>query len=711
MLENLVSVFPGMGVTKLEIPLPIGISFFTFQALSYVVDVYITSNGALATPEKIRAVVDAGVDSVKFSINAPERKMYEFIHGRDDFDTVMEHLKYLNEYRRESGRSFKIYVTGIRKVLLSAKEWAVSGQLFLTVCFLVLILGGDRIREILYFMGLWSFPCAALLFFACALIVHAAASKRNREIKFPKIVLIGQLLLAILFAGMSFPNLSECVSTSTLELYCGEKSDQSRGAEIWLHSYEVDGEYYNAASARVMEQVNFSFDDTRQEYSYMSASGGEGYLRLELPKGNRVRLTFLRHSFAGIVRVSVNGGEMVEVDTYAPQGDYYTADFLVKEAGCWDALSYFLFVLGVSGCFCLFLGVEQGIAYVFLKENGNEKKALFRLAVMVSALFAAGFVFWFYGTDKSAQGAAFWTRLFTLGMLLILGGYILIWKGLLDKAFWEHAKKKKTVLLFGIAALCITLLSGPVLADRAFPNTVEIYCGEKNKQSAGSQVWLSSYTVDGETRNIHSLRTTDLQNAQYRWERGVYLCAGGQGYLRIELPRCESAELGFLGFERGGIIQIAVNGGAPKQVDLFSPHTEGVQVSLDLSVPAKHGIAAYVVFLTAACGCFCVLFLIMAGFGALAIKARDDQRENKRSMMLASVLLPVTILLYFYQNNSDYLPFQYAILAALVIAAAYAVLFWTMDAAVKSSLAAWGCVLLWSAFLFKSELISDRLSS
>lgn len=75
--------------------------------------VYLTSNGALATPERIRAVVDAGVDSVKFSINAPERKLYEFIHGRDDFDTVMEHLKYLNQYRRESGRNFKIYITGI----------------------------------------------------------------------------------------------------------------------------------------------------------------------------------------------------------------------------------------------------------------------------------------------------------------------------------------------------------------------------------------------------------------------------------------------------------------------------------------------------------------------------------------------------------------------------------------------------------------------
>ncbi len=75
--------------------------------------VYLTSNGALATPEKIRAVIDAGLDSIKFSINAPQRKLYEFIHGKDDFDKVVEHLKYLNKYREESGRDYKIYVTGI----------------------------------------------------------------------------------------------------------------------------------------------------------------------------------------------------------------------------------------------------------------------------------------------------------------------------------------------------------------------------------------------------------------------------------------------------------------------------------------------------------------------------------------------------------------------------------------------------------------------
>lgn len=74
---------------------------------------YLTSNGSLATPEKIRAVIDAGLDSIKFSINAPERKMYEFIHGHDHFDQVIEHLRYVRQYRDETGRKFKIYVTGI----------------------------------------------------------------------------------------------------------------------------------------------------------------------------------------------------------------------------------------------------------------------------------------------------------------------------------------------------------------------------------------------------------------------------------------------------------------------------------------------------------------------------------------------------------------------------------------------------------------------
>ncbi|MDT3664291.1 MAG: radical SAM protein [Anaerobiospirillum sp.] len=74
---------------------------------------YLTSNGAKATPDKIKAVIDAGLDSIKFSINAPERELYKFIHGRDDFDAVCRHLEFLHEYREQCGRHFKIFVTGI----------------------------------------------------------------------------------------------------------------------------------------------------------------------------------------------------------------------------------------------------------------------------------------------------------------------------------------------------------------------------------------------------------------------------------------------------------------------------------------------------------------------------------------------------------------------------------------------------------------------
>lgn len=75
--------------------------------------VYLTTNGSIATPEKLKAAVQAGADSIKFSINATTRESYAFIHGQDHFDTVVKNLKFLNEYRAESGKTFKIFITGI----------------------------------------------------------------------------------------------------------------------------------------------------------------------------------------------------------------------------------------------------------------------------------------------------------------------------------------------------------------------------------------------------------------------------------------------------------------------------------------------------------------------------------------------------------------------------------------------------------------------
>ncbi len=73
--------------------------------------IYITTNGALATPQRAKAVIDAGLDSIKFSINAGTPESYARIHGRDDFQTVLDNLAFVSEYRKTLHRPFKIYVS------------------------------------------------------------------------------------------------------------------------------------------------------------------------------------------------------------------------------------------------------------------------------------------------------------------------------------------------------------------------------------------------------------------------------------------------------------------------------------------------------------------------------------------------------------------------------------------------------------------------
>ena len=72
---------------------------------------FITTNGALATPERAKEVLESGLDSIKFSINAGTRESYKYIHGKDEFDLVIENLKWISKYRGQSGLNYRIYVT------------------------------------------------------------------------------------------------------------------------------------------------------------------------------------------------------------------------------------------------------------------------------------------------------------------------------------------------------------------------------------------------------------------------------------------------------------------------------------------------------------------------------------------------------------------------------------------------------------------------
>jgi MoaA/NifB/PqqE/SkfB family radical SAM enzyme len=69
---------------------------------------YISTNGALGSPEKFRQLLDAGLSSIKFSVNGGDRETYKVVHGRDDFDKVIANIRWVNEYRKTIPR--KVYL-------------------------------------------------------------------------------------------------------------------------------------------------------------------------------------------------------------------------------------------------------------------------------------------------------------------------------------------------------------------------------------------------------------------------------------------------------------------------------------------------------------------------------------------------------------------------------------------------------------------------
>ncbi len=75
--------------------------------------VYLSTNGALATPERVTAVLEAGLDSIKFSVNAGSAKTYRLIHGADDWERVVHHVAFVSRYRKEKKLKLAIYVSSV----------------------------------------------------------------------------------------------------------------------------------------------------------------------------------------------------------------------------------------------------------------------------------------------------------------------------------------------------------------------------------------------------------------------------------------------------------------------------------------------------------------------------------------------------------------------------------------------------------------------
>lgn len=90
--------------------------------------VYLTTNGALATKERIDELMEFGLDSIKFSINAGTRKTYIKMHGKDDFDIVLKNIKVLSKNLNKR-RKVKIFVSCILNKINILEREILLGEL------------------------------------------------------------------------------------------------------------------------------------------------------------------------------------------------------------------------------------------------------------------------------------------------------------------------------------------------------------------------------------------------------------------------------------------------------------------------------------------------------------------------------------------------------------------------------------------------------
>ncbi len=75
--------------------------------------IYISTNGALATKDVFVDLLESGLDSTKFSINAVTKDEYAKVHQSDDFDLAINNLKELINLKRTKYSKHKIFISAI----------------------------------------------------------------------------------------------------------------------------------------------------------------------------------------------------------------------------------------------------------------------------------------------------------------------------------------------------------------------------------------------------------------------------------------------------------------------------------------------------------------------------------------------------------------------------------------------------------------------
>lgn len=100
----------GLGESTLDKNLPLYIKMAKDLGIPYV---FLTTNGSLCTLDYIKTLLDSGLDSLKFSINAYDRDSYLKETKRDNFIEVVGNLKRISKYIKEKNIKCNLSVSCI----------------------------------------------------------------------------------------------------------------------------------------------------------------------------------------------------------------------------------------------------------------------------------------------------------------------------------------------------------------------------------------------------------------------------------------------------------------------------------------------------------------------------------------------------------------------------------------------------------------------
>jgi MoaA/NifB/PqqE/SkfB family radical SAM enzyme len=79
--------------------------------------IYLTTNGSLANPDRVKKLFAGGLNSIKFSVNAGRPDTYKRVHGKGDFEKVINNIHMADKARREMNIDGGLFVSFVENII------------------------------------------------------------------------------------------------------------------------------------------------------------------------------------------------------------------------------------------------------------------------------------------------------------------------------------------------------------------------------------------------------------------------------------------------------------------------------------------------------------------------------------------------------------------------------------------------------------------